>query len=175
MSLYWLTHIWVTGVEVCWIAHLSDSTSTCHYEKQRNIEKKKQHFLGFYHQAFLFFRLPLDKQKVVIEPQPERHPAPLFLLCCITVWEISSPSLLVRSRYEKSHILVYLSRRRAGISSAASTSLSRHNSPGQHPCASLSGPGANPPPPPPALPPPAHLARLSLWQCPPLLPRSRLS
>lgn len=71
-----------------------------------------------------------------MKPQPERHPAPLVPVYCITVWKISSPLALVR--------IPFL---RAGISSVASTSLPRHNSPGQHPCASPSAPGANPPAP----------------------------
>lgn len=99
-----------------------------------------------------------------MKPQPPGHQVRLLSACFVTIWKISSPSVFVRSCYEKSHFSVFI--RRAGTQWAVSPSQPRHNSPRLRPCAS-------PPPGPPA----AHLARLSLslWQCPPPLPQSRLS
>lgn len=82
-----------------------------------------------------------------IKPKLERHPALHVPVCCSTFWKISSPSVLVRSRHEKNPcVFITLERERAGISSAASTSLPRHNSPGQHPRASPSGSWCQTPP-----------------------------
>lgn len=74
----------------------------------------------------------------------------------------------------KNHIFpVYLSQSRAGISSAglhlsAPDTIALANIPVPACQALVPAPQRYPPP-------PAHLARLSLWQCPPLLPQSRLS
>lgn len=124
-----------------------------------------------YCEALLFsFSSPCinkESRDIVLEmrPQPERHWALLVSsvsVCCITIWNISSPSVVVRHRYEKSHFPLYLSHSRARMS-ATSASLPRHNNPGQCPCASRQVLVPTPQRLPPS---PAHLARLSLWQIP---------